>query len=69
VQNSKSLLSPGVLAVEGHFKAGDIVEVADGKGKIFAKGKVNFSSSELSEVKGKKTKEEVIHRDDLVILE
>ena len=64
----KSLLAPGLTAVDGHFKAGDIIEIVDQEGKSFAKGKVNFSSSDLAEVKGKKNKLEVVHRDNLVIL-
>lgn len=68
VQNSKSLLAPGIASVEGNFKAGDIVEIAGAGGEVFAKGKANFSSAELQEFKGKKIKGEVIHRDNLVIL-
>lgn len=68
VQKLKSLLAPGITMVEGHFKADEIVEIADHKGDVFAKGKVNFSSAEIFEIKGKKAGEEVIHRDNLVIL-
>lgn len=68
VQNSKSLLAPGVIGVEGSFRARDVVEIVDRLGAVFAKGKVNFSSSELAEIKGKKAKDEAVHRDDLVIL-
>ncbi len=64
----KSLLAPGIISVDGHFKAGDIVEIVEQSGKSFAKGKVEFTSAELTEVKGKKNKMEVIHRDNLVIL-
>lgn len=64
----KSLLAPGITGVDGHFKEGDIIEIVDQEGKSFAKGKVNFSSSGLAEVKGKKNKLEVVHRDNLVIL-
>lgn len=68
VQNAKSLLAPGVIGVEGHFKAGDVVEIVDKSGIIFAKGKAAFSSVKLSEIKGSKTTGEVVHRDNLVIL-
>lgn len=68
IQNGRSLLAPGVTSVEGDFKKDDMVEVADSEGNIFSKGKVNFSSVELQAIKGKKAKEEVIHRDHLVIL-
>lgn len=69
VQNSKSLLAPGITAVEGNFKVGDIVDILDGEGAVFARGKVHFSSQDLSEMKQKKAQKEVVHRDDLVILE
>jgi len=68
VQKQKSLLAPGIIMVEGHFKADEIVEIANHEGDVFAKGKVNFSSEEVLEIKGKKAKEEVVHRDNLVIL-
>jgi glutamate 5-kinase len=64
----KSLLAPGIVGVDGIFKSGDIIEIVDEEGKSFAKGKVNFSSIELLELKGKRAKEEAVHRDDLVIL-
>jgi glutamate 5-kinase len=67
-QNTRSLLAPGVMDIEGSFKAGDIVEIADGQGEIFAKGKVRLSSADLLAAKGKKVKGEVVHRDDLVVL-
>jgi len=67
-QRPCSLLAPGVMACEGVFKAGDIVEVVDKAGAVFAKGKANLSSKEIAEGAGKKIKKEVIHRDHLVIL-
>lgn len=67
-QRPCSLLAPGVVACEGAFKAGDIVEVADKAGAVFAKGRANLSSKEIAEGAGKKIKKEVIHRDHLVIL-
>ncbi|MFH0876685.1 MAG: glutamate 5-kinase, partial [Candidatus Omnitrophota bacterium] len=68
VGNNKSLLAPGIASVEENFKAGDIVEIVGSGGEVFAKGKVNFSSNELQDAKGKKIKKEVVHRDNLVIL-
>jgi len=67
-ERSVSLLAPGVVGCEGAFKAGDIVEVVDKAGVIFAKGKSNLSSKEIADSAGKKIKKEVIHRDHLVIL-
>ncbi len=76
----KSLLPSGVRCVEGNFKAGDSVRISTEAGKTFARGIVNYSKEELSKIQGKKSSEiatvlgykhqdEVIHRDNLVILE
>jgi glutamate 5-kinase len=67
VNGSKSLLSVGVTKVEGNFKLGDTVGVIDDKDSEFARGKVNFPADELKEIKGRRAKKEVIHRDNLVI--
>ncbi|MGQ0810465.1 MAG: glutamate 5-kinase [Nitrospiraceae bacterium] len=75
----KSLLASGILEVTGAFEAGDPVACLDDSGKEFAKGLVNFSSQTVTRIKGLKTAdmqkligpqeyEEVIHRDNLVIL-
>ena len=65
------------MKVEGAFKKGDIVSILNEEGLIIGKGKVNFSSEELNKIKGLKTREvrellktskdEVIHRDNMVI--
>jgi glutamate 5-kinase len=79
-QRGKSLLASGIVDVKGQFEAGDPVSCLDADGKEFAKGLVNFSSDLLSRMKGLKTQdiqqqigpqeyEEVIHRDNLVILQ
>ena len=78
-RRGKSLLASGILDVTGQFDAGDPVSCIDAQGKEFAKGLVNFSSDTLSRIKGLKTSEiqqliglqeyeEVIHRDNLVLL-
>ncbi len=78
-KRGKSLLASGILKVTGSFEAGDPVSCLDADGKEFAKGLVNVSSDLLSQMKGLKTVdiheqfgpqeyEEVIHRDNLVIL-
>lgn len=75
----RSLLASGILQVTGSFEAGDSVSCLDTNGKEFAKGLVNVSSGLLRQMKGLKTAdihaqfglqeyEEVIHRDNLVIL-
>lgn len=68
IKNYKSLLSVGIVEVEGDFNKGDTVSVVDDKGNEFGRGKVNYSTEELRKVKGKKSKKEVIHRDNLVII-
>ena len=78
-KRGKSLLASGIVSVSGYFEAGDPVSCLDQDGKEFAKGLVNFSSDTLTKIKGLKTAEiqqrlgpqeyeEVIHRDNLVIL-
>jgi glutamate 5-kinase len=71
----RSLLPAGVKGVQGTFDADSAVEVVTDSGKPFAKGIVRYSSHMLEAVAGLKTKElpegapqEVIHRDDLVVL-
>ncbi len=63
----KSLLSVGVVGLEGNFTPGDAVEVTDKDGVAFARGRVNFSPQDLDRIKGKQKMKEVIHRDNLVI--
>jgi len=75
----KSLLPSGVLAVEGDFKNGDPVYCVTARGERVAKGISNYSSEEIQKIKGKKTSDieavlgyrysdEVIHRDNLVLV-
>jgi glutamate 5-kinase len=66
--NKKSLLSVGVIAIEGEFSAGDIVSVRDKQGQEIARGKVGLNSKQLEEVKGKRYDREIIHRDNLVVV-
>jgi len=75
----KSLLPSGVIKIEGHFDIGDAVSCVSKEGKKIAKGLTNYSSTDLERIKGKKTSEiekilgykysdEVIHRDNLVVI-
>ncbi len=75
----KSLLPSGVIAVDGDFEIGDTVFCVDSKEKRIAKGITNYSSSEIEKIKGRKTSEiekilgyrysdEIMHRDNLVVL-
>ena len=74
-QRPNSLLPAGVVAVRGRFDRGDVVDVVDDAGVVFARGRVSADSGELGPVVGQQTRElpagmvhEVIHRDDLVVL-
>ena len=65
-EGGKSLLPPGVTRCEGEFAADDVVRICDLDGTEFARGIARFSSAA---VRGKNLpKEELVHRDDLVIL-
>jgi glutamate 5-kinase len=80
VERGKSLLASGITGVSGDFQAGDAVSCVNHIGRECAKGLVNFSAEALSRIKGLKTAdirerygqqeyEEVIHRDNLVLLD
>lgn len=79
VERRTSLLPAGIAAVEGEFSAGDPVELRDTAGRPVARGLVNFDAKEIPQLLGRSTRElarelgpayerEVVHRDDLVIL-
>ncbi|NBE97321.1 glutamate 5-kinase [Nonomuraea sp. KC401] len=80
VARRKSLLPAGVTSVEGDFAAGDPVDLCEPKGLVVARGLVNFDANEIPGLLGRSTRElastlgpeyerELIHRDDIVILE
>ena len=73
VTDKRSLLPVGVTGTHGSFASGDVVDVADPTGEVFARGLVRYDSAELREAQGRPSAElagrEVIHRDQLVILE
>lgn len=67
LEHGKSLLLPGIVKWEGHFKADDVVIVCDNLGREIARGIVNYSIYELIQTADKKGKREVIHRDEMVL--
>ena len=78
-KGGRSLLPSGVLAVEGDFGVGDCVRCVGPDGREFARGLVNYAAGELARITGVHTREiervlgykgsdEVIHRNDLVLL-
>jgi len=79
VENKKSLLPSGLKEVRGSFGVGECVRCMDIQGREFARGLVNYSAQELNQIKGLHTSkiekvlgykayDEIIHRDDLVLL-
>jgi glutamate 5-kinase len=79
LNKGKSLLAVGIMEVQGNFQRGDTVNIActDTK-KDFARGLTNYDSITLEKIKGKKSidiknfiniiEDEVIHRDNLVLI-
>lgn len=80
VKKGRSLLASGITVVKGNFKAGDAVNIQNEDGKKIACGLVNYNSDELSKIKGLKTSEisnvlgyktsdEIVHRNNMSILD
>jgi glutamate 5-kinase len=79
LKKGKSLLAIGITKAEGDFQFGDSVSILNQHQKEIARGLANYSSLEIKRIKGAPTKEierilgykyydEVINRDDLVVL-
>jgi glutamate 5-kinase len=79
LQEGKSLLAKGLVAFRGEISRSDVVTIENPDGEIIARGICQFSSDELSQIKGKSNDEihlvfperarsEVIHRDHLAPL-
>jgi glutamate 5-kinase len=78
LRQGRSLLPAGVTRVEGRFERGDSVIVANGEGIEVARGLVAYSardarliighkSREIADLLGYRGRDEMIHRDDLVL--
>jgi glutamate 5-kinase len=78
LRRGRSLLPAGVTAVAGSFERGDAVDVADTQGRIIARGLTAYSSADVARIMGRRSSEieqlvgfrgrdEVVHRDDLVV--
>ena len=74
----KSLLPAGVTRVEGAFERGDPVRVLGPDGRVLGRGLAAYSSEDARRIAGKRSREieavlgyrgrdEIIHRDDLVV--
>ncbi len=75
-----SLLGVGVTGCEGSFAAGDAVEVAGPDGAVVARGIAAYDAADVARLAGRSTEaavaelgpgygREVIHRDDLAVLD
>lgn len=78
-QGGRSLLPAGIVRIEGHFERGDVVDIFDNKDERLARGITNYSDSDLRRIKGLHSNqiadllgyhygEEVVHRNNMVIL-
>ena len=78
LRSGKSLLPAGVVGVEGSFQRGDAVIVKTADGRVLGRGLSAYSADDARRIKGYKTSEieallgyrgrdELIHRDDLVL--
>ena len=78
-ESGRSLLAVGVRSVHGDFSRGDMVSCRDPQGQEIARGLVNYgaadtrrimgsSSSEIEAILGYELDEELIHRDNLVLV-
>jgi len=77
INNGKSLLPAGVKKINGSFEKGDHILVKDQNDNEHARGLTSFSSIEIEKIKGShsskiknilgySSREEIIHKDDLV---
>ncbi len=75
----KSLLSIGVIEVQGSFERGDVVACINEAGNEVARGIVNYNSADSRKIKRKASSEieqilgyveesELIHRDNLIVI-
>ncbi len=82
IGRGSSLLAVGVSEVSGHFEPGDIIDIKDGFGHLFARGRTAFSADEIDLACGKSRDEieanrllaplaekPIVHRDELVVFE
>jgi glutamate 5-kinase len=76
----RSLLPSGIRDVRGEFASGDCVSLLDSDGVEFGRGLVNYPAADVLKVKGMRSQEiprvlgykvadEIIHRDNFVLIE
>jgi glutamate 5-kinase len=80
LSRGSSLLAKGIIGIIGDFARGDVARVMNRKGRVIARGLTAYSSEDLEQIQGKHSKDiqgvlghdygsEVIHRDDLVVIQ
>jgi glutamate 5-kinase len=80
LEQGRSLLPSGVRGVQGHFGVGDPVEIAVDARRPFARGLAGYGAEEIRRIAGLKTSEieralgykyldEVVHRNDMALLD
>ncbi|HUU65568.1 MAG TPA: glutamate 5-kinase, partial [Dehalococcoidales bacterium] len=78
-KQNRSLLAAGIRQIEGEFDRGDIVDIYDAEGSHLGCGLVNYSSGEVSLIKGAHSGKiatllgvdygpEVVHRNNLAVI-
>ena len=78
LERGRSLLPAGILRIEGTFQRGDAITIMKKDGSEFGRGLIAYSSKDATQIIGHKTgeiedllgyrgRDEIIHRDDLVI--
>ena len=78
-ESGRSLLAVGVKSVEGDFARGEVVSCVDPQGREVARGLVNYGADEVDKIKGRSShriqeilgyldEQELIHRDNLVLV-
>ncbi|MCP4189427.1 MAG: glutamate 5-kinase [Planctomycetaceae bacterium] len=80
VKEGSSLLAIGILEIHGDFAKGEVVTLRDRQGKEWARGLTNYSDEELRKIKGLRSNqisetlgycpyEEVVHRNNMVLIQ
>ena len=78
LERGRSLLPAGILRIEGTFQRGDAITIMKRDGSEFGRGLIAYSSEDATQIIGHKTgeiedllgyrgRDEIMHRDDLVI--
>jgi glutamate 5-kinase len=57
LEGGKSLLPAGVIGAQGRFHPGDMVSIADRRGRVFARGIARWGSEQVDRGKGKRSAE------------